>query len=349
MLAMYVCYLVYLKNMVVCKTSADKLKRLFFGLMIGFCCFNIVQRENILWGFQTAFMMVALFSVFCFYYFHRWYTERKSRYILISMTAGSIAAFSSFHGLFVFLVIIGMLFLLFLSRQKMCLKYIFLIIWTILILMIYFHDYSVPWGWGHGKYFMKSLPETVFAFFACIGGPFLLPRMNVSAIAFGIFLFFFGLSLTLYLITKRKIARHIFPLCLVYFGYAFCGAIAAGRSGMGVGAALASRYTTFSLFIIIGLAIIVYTEFNTGGKLKKMKRLAVGTVNLFLALSLLQYLSIGKLVENARSAKIRQTILLDYKNQTLDALELSYPWKDIDSAYSRIGILEKNRWSVFNQ
>jgi hypothetical protein len=348
MLAMYVCYLVYLKNVVVCKTSADKLKRLFFCLMMGFCCFNIVQQGNILWGFQTAFMMVASFSVFCFYYFHRWYAEKKSRYILISMTAGSIAAFSSFHGLFVSLVIIGIFFLLFLSGQRMRLKYIFFVIWTILIFMIYFHDYSAPSG--HGKYFMKTSPETAFAFFTGIGGPFGLPRVSVPATAFGIFLFFFGLSLTIYLIKKRKITRHIFPLCLVYFGYAFCGAVAVGRSRMGgVGAALASRYTTFSLFIIIGLAIIIYTEFNTREKLKMIKRLAVGIVNLFLILSLLQYLFIGTMVESTRSAKTRQTILLDYKNQTLDALELSYPWKDIDSAYSRIEILEKNRWSVFNQ
>jgi hypothetical protein len=347
MSAMYVCYLVYLKDMIVCETSSDKLKRLFFGLMMGFCCFNIVQRENITWGFQTAFVMVASFSVFCFYYFYRWYTEKKFCYILISMTAGFIASFSSIHGLLVFPVIIGVLFLLLLSGEKIHLKYIFLVIWTVLIFIIYFYDYSAPSG--HGKYFMKSLPETTLSFFAGIGSPFFLSRLIFPAIAFGILLFFFGLSFTVYLIIKRKAAKHIFPLCLVYFGYAFCGAIAVGRSGMGIETVLPSRYTTFSLFVIIGLAIIVYTEFNIGGERKKLKRLAVRIVNLFLILSLLQYLFIGQLVENTHKAKIRQTVLLDYKNQTLDTLKSSYPWTDIDSAYSRIEILEKNRWSVFNR
>jgi hypothetical protein len=347
MSAMYTCYLVYLKDMIVCETSSDKLKRLFFGLMIGFCCFNIVQHENITWGFQTAFMMVASFSVCCFYYFYRWYTEKKFCYILISMTAGFIASFSSIHGLFVFPVIVGVLFLLLLSGEKIHSKYIFLVIWTVLIFIIYFYDYSAPSG--HGKYFMKSLPETALSFFAGIGSPFFLSRLIVPAIVFGIFLFFFGLSFTIYLIMKRRTAKHIFPLCLIYFGYAFCGAIAVGRSGMGIEAVLPSRYTTFSLFAIIGLAIIVYTEFNTGGELKKLKRLAVRIVNLFLILSLLQYLFIGQLAENAHNAKIRQTFLLDYKNQTLDTLKSSYPWTDIDSAYNQIRILEKNRWSIFSR
>jgi hypothetical protein len=317
--------------------------------MMGFCCFNIVQHENITWGFQTAFMMVASFSVFCFYYFYRWYTEKKFCYILISMTAGFIASFSSIHGLFVFPVIIGVLFLLLFSGEKIHLKYILLVIWTILIFMIYFHDYSTPLE--HEKYFMKSLSEATLSFFAAIGGPFFLPRLPVvSAIVFGIFLFFFGLSFTVYLIIKKKTARHIFPLCLIYFGYAFCGAIAVGRSGMGMGAVLPSRYTTFSLFVIIGLAIIVYTEFNTGGELKKLKRLAVRIFNLFMILLLLQYHSIGRLAGNTYGAKIRQTVLLDYKNQTLDTLKSSYyPWTDIDSAYRWIEILEKNRWSVFSR
>jgi hypothetical protein len=95
--------------------------------------------------------------------------------------------------------------------------------------------------------------------------------------------------------------------------------------------------------------MIVYTEFNISGKIAMLKYLAVGIVRLFLIIVLSQYVFMGVLVENARSAKTRQIELLDYRNQTLETLRSSYPWADIDSAYSRIGILEKNRWSVFSQ
>jgi hypothetical protein len=346
---MYGLYLVYLKNTIKGKTSFDKLKRMFFSLILGFCCFNIVQHENILWGFQVGFFMVAAFSVLCFYGLYRGFTEKNSFYLLFSALMGFISAFSSIHGLFVFPVIIIILFLLFLSGEKIPFKYVlFVSICMVIIYTIYFYDYSGV-SYHQKYYYINSLYKAVLFFFAALGSPFAFRVLPVStpAIAAGILLFLFGITLTIYSIFKKKVREYIFPLCLIYFGYAFCGAVAIGRSGSGIGMALLSRYTTFALFAIIGLAIIMYSEFNALKQTGKLGYIVINGIRLMMIILLLQYIFIGDLAAKAYSAKVRQAAILNYKNQTLDTLRNSYPWTDLESAYNYIEILEKNRWSLF--
>jgi hypothetical protein len=348
MLAMYACYLLHLKTNIVCKTAPLKVKRLFFGLAAGFCCFNIIQSENILWGFQTGFLMTAAFSVICFYCFSRWYTGKKFRYLFISMASGFIASFSSMQGLFIFPAAAGVVFLLFLSGEKPRLKYMLpLVILAIFTFTLYFYDYSPPVH--HGVYFMKSPARAALSFFMCIGNIFPF-RSVILYLAAGMLIFALSASLTVYLIIKKKVAEHIFPLCLIYFGCAFCASIALGRSGMGWQAVLASRYTTFSLFIPTGLALMAPAEFNNAAPLTAFNRLVKGSVSLILIVLLSsQCFVIPHLMESAALAKTRQAVLRDYKNQTLQTLQSLYPWPDFDSAYRAIGILEKNRWSVFSE
>jgi hypothetical protein len=343
--AIYGCYLVYVRDTIICVASSEKLRRLFLALSLGFCCLNIAQHDNILWGFQVGFVMVAAFSVFCFYYFYRGCTSNKFRYFLVSAVAGFVASFSSLHGLFVFPVIIGVMFLLFISGETIPLKYVFFIIlWTVFTYAIYFYDYSSPPG--HQSHFMKSFLELILSFFAVLGTPFTF-RFTALAVIAGILLFFFGILLTMFLTVKKRVGRYVFPLSLIFFGYAFCGAVAIGRSGMGVEGTLASRYATFSLFVFTGLVIIVYTEFHHVEKTEILKCIAVQGIRVLLIVLLSQYVFIGDLVNNVYASKTRQAQIIDYRNQTLDALRSSYPWTDIDSAYGQIGILEKNRWSVF--
>jgi ACR3 family arsenite efflux pump ArsB len=64
-----------------------------------------------------------------------------------------------------------------------------------------------------------------------------------------------------YIIINKTIKRNIFPLCLQLFGYIFCLSITMGRVGFGLHQGLSSRYTTFSLFIVIGLLLMFYNEF----------------------------------------------------------------------------------------
>jgi hypothetical protein len=346
--AMYGFYIAYLKKTIRCETQSDKLKRLFLGLILGFCCFNLVQIENILFGFQTAFFMVGVFSVSSFYFFYRCYAENKNLYLILSVASGFIAAFSSFHGVLVFPVILLLLLLLRVSGGKPPVKCIFaIIIMTILTYIIYF--YNLQSQSNQLQYLIKHFFQAVIYFFAAVGSPFtfLLP---IPAFIIGILLFFAGISLTVYLILGKKICKYIFPLCLLYFGYAFCAAIAIGRSQSGIWQSLSSRYTTFSLFVFIGLLIILYSESADEKKPVLLKYSVAGLRCLLIVLLFLQYIYFGGAIYTAGSTKDRISGLHNYRNESLDALRQNYPlWKDIDSARGYIEILEKNRWSVFSR
>jgi hypothetical protein len=346
--AMYGVYIVYLRKTIKCESQSDKLKRLFLCLIVGFCCFNLVQIENILFGFQVAFFMIGAFSVSSFYFFYRYYTEKKSLYLILSVASGFIAAFSSFHGVLVFPVILLLLLLLRISGEKTPVKCVFtIIIVTILTYIIYF--YNLQSQSDQLRYLLKHFFQAAIYFFTAVGSPFtfLLP---IPAFIFGLLLFFAGISLTVYLILEKKIRNYIFPLCLLYFGYAFCAAIAIGRSHAGIWQSLSSRYTTFSLFVFIGLLIIVYTESAGGKKHILLNYFASGIRFLLVVLLFLQYIYFGGSIYTAGSTKGRISSLRNYQNESMDTLRQNYPlWRDIDSAREYIGILEKNRWSVFSQ
>jgi hypothetical protein len=217
--------------------------------------------------------------------------------------------------------------------------------WMVLTYTAYFRGYSILWPIDH--YFMKSFFGVILSFFAVLGIPFTFRLVVPAAIAAGILLSLFGILLTIHLIIEKRVVKYIFPLCLVYFGYTFCGAVAIGRSEQSGGGVLASRYATFSLFVLIGLMIIIYAEYFATEKPEKLKYIAVLVIRFLLIVLLLQYFFVGELIDKAYVLKIRQFQMLDYKNQILDTLRSSYPWTDIDSAHEMIETLKKNRWSVF--
>jgi hypothetical protein len=226
--ATYIVYLVYLKRTIKCETSTDRLKCLFLGLILGFYCFNLVQVENTIWGFQLGFFMVGIFSVLCFYFFYRSFTENKNLFLLFSMIFGFIAAFSSFHGIFAFPVILFVLFLLRLSGEKIHIKYFLtIVLTTILTYGVYFSGLK---GQPDAmRIFPKYFLQIIVYFFTAVGNSFTF-LFTAPAFITGMLLVVIGITITIYLILKKKIRAHIFPLCLIYFGYAFCIAIAGGRS-----------------------------------------------------------------------------------------------------------------------
>jgi hypothetical protein len=350
----YIVYLVYLKRTIKCETSADRLKRLFLGLIIGFYCFNLVQVENTIFGFQVGFFMVVVFSVLCFYFFYRSFTENINLYLFFSMIAGFIASFSSLHGLFVFPVIFGVLLLLYFSGEKIRAKYILTVILTAVpTYVIYF--YGIESLSNKAQYSVKQFFQMIIYFLTAVGNPFTF-LLNVPAVIAGTLLVATGIAVTIYLIRKKKTQEYIFPLCLLYFGYAFCAAIALGRSTISyidvttTQPPIMSRYTTFSLFVIIGQTIIAYTELIVHKKIDKLIAVTINLVrSLLVVLFLLQFVFLAATIYSSRTLQLRQTDLLNYRIQTKDRLNYIISPIDPDTAHEYIEFLEKNRWSVFSR
>jgi hypothetical protein len=334
----YITVIIYLSNN---DDASLKVKSILLRLALGFCFFNIVQRENILWGFQIGFFMVAAFSVICLFFFYKWLEKNNPLYFMVSIMAGIIASFSSIHGLFVFPVMLFNLILLFFSKEKDSKRGILLMaIISVCIYAFYFYNYHKPQH--HPDFFGGSLINILIYFIVALGG---FSGNIFFAVPVGLLVFFGGLSLAVYLLKKKRIKNNIFPLALLFYGYLFCISITMGRVGFGVGQAFSSRYTTFSMLSALGFILLVYNEFISNNK--KHYKKAFYCLYILLSIIVINNFDIVPLKKQHDDRKNRQYELLHYKEQSLETLQVNYPWKNLEDAYKDIGILKERKWSLF--
>ena len=81
------------------KFSEFSLVDLVYALILGFCLFSLAQYENLLWGFQIAWILVEFCAVMGLIAFCLYIDTRKRKYIVISLILAFVSSFSSLHGL----------------------------------------------------------------------------------------------------------------------------------------------------------------------------------------------------------------------------------------------------------
>ncbi|MDR2462183.1 MAG: hypothetical protein LBD30_00170, partial [Verrucomicrobiales bacterium] len=89
------------------KATAPEPGRMLLGVAVGFCVFNVVQVENMLWGFQVAWFMLLFFAVAAFHWFAKWAEGGRRRDMMLCLLCGLASGLSSFHGLLVLPTILG--------------------------------------------------------------------------------------------------------------------------------------------------------------------------------------------------------------------------------------------------
>jgi hypothetical protein len=332
--------------------SISNLKKIFTGILIGLICFNIAQFENILWGFQLAWFMIVFFAILSFWFFYLSYLNNSNRYFIFSIVSAIIASMSSAQGLFVLPSIMGIHFLLFLSKERIHIpKLIVLIVSFVLMTAIYLMNYVPP---GYPGITGIHIIRLVLYFFVALGSPLVLHGFGgwstlLYSALLGFMLFLAVVFIMLVLLKRKKVKDNIFPLCLIIFGFIFCFFIDIGRIGLGnISQALSSRYITFSSFVITGLLLISLREFMAK-KNKKASRFPFLCIFSLFIVMLIQNTNFSILQDTREFRNRNAVILLDYKNQPLDELRRFYPWNDIDTARQTIAILESRNWSVFHE
>jgi hypothetical protein len=370
--AIYLMIYLYVKQTNPDETFTGKQNAVAVLLLTGFCCFNTVQWENLLWSSSIAFVTATCFIVFTFYLFNRWYATKKTVYFICSIAQGIIASFSSAMGLFALPVLLCIIALLFFTGKKIRLRYV------ISILIVCAATFILCAGnrtdWINKIDIMDgaaSLARALVFFLAALGSP-LLPAEKellgisslIPAVLAGFAVTIAWISLIIYLILKRKITHHVFPLALVLFGIIFCFSIALGRSsenmvnghnistpGLGnwriLSMALSSHYTGFSFLTIIGLVIIAWIEFIAGKGGKVGRKITITALSIVALLVLIENTDLYVLKHFADDRREVQGYIRTYMEQPLKNLSRSLFWQDLESARRDIGILEKRRWSVF--
>ncbi|MFP3041966.1 hypothetical protein LQZ19_09105 [Treponema primitia] len=340
----YLSLISYLKH--ITKNQNSKMN-IFIALLLGFIVFDTIQIENLLWGFQIGFIMVNCFAVLSFYLFHIWTFSNKNKYLIFSLIAAVVSAFSALHGLFVLPVILCIMGIDSFSKKEFVAKnYIYILIPLIFVYTFYFYNYhKVPY---HPDYFGAPLYKLPLYFFCVLGSP-LIPRyynqfdLVFRTVFMGFIIFSTNIIITIYLIRKKKVNMNIFPLCLIYFSFVFCASLTMGRVGFGIGQALSLRYTSCVLLGIAGLVLIIFNEFIINNR---KQFVAYGLFALFF-LIMAQNTDFSSLRNYSELRKMQQNILLDYRNQPLENLKNIRSWNDYESAKERIELIESHKWSVF--
>ena len=322
-------------------------------LLIGFSCYNTMQYENFLWGFQIGFLMVLAFAVLAFYHLDLAVRTGGAGHLAITVLAGIGASMSALHGLFVWPVF-GILWVLArLSSEKISAKISTAMLAVgILSCAAYFSGYQKPAC--HPDYLAGGGGKAIAYFFAAVGSTG-AARYALWAVSTGALIFAVSLILCIHLLRTKRVKAYLFPIGLVLFGYAVAASLAIGRAGLkdGVAGAMTSRYSTYSILIYVGILLVVYGEYflrvPASDRPGWGRKFCLGGVALLGACVLIKnviYLLPARKWREDRKAGIE--ITRNYRNATWEQLKTVGPFADRQHALESIGIMEERGWGPFS-
>ncbi|MFN6559636.1 MAG: hypothetical protein RMY28_007490 [Nostoc sp. ChiSLP01] len=223
-----------------------------FNITISILTFSLTQYENWLWGFQIAWFLIntcVITAVFILVVFKNWLPNLR---ISLASLCCLIASFSSAHGLLSWLALIPSLYLV---EGKSNQKKIRLLVWMILFtscVAIYSIGYQKP-SHHPGILFILQNPLIATEYFMTIIGSSVstnvLPPIVTGVPIFFSFLFFSVFCIKNYQSEFTNNAGSW--LSIGWFATLFAIMTTIGRAGFGVEQALASRYRTVLILLVI--------------------------------------------------------------------------------------------------
>lgn len=233
--------------------------------LFSFTLLSLGQYENLLYGFQTTFILPALTGVLAFYFIEKANTPDETSPSAAALAAAAvcatIASFSSAMGLLVWVIGAAQL-----AANTGLKKWKFLLVWSVIGAaqwLLYFHGYAKP---DASPSMLAALHTPVrYAVFLLTMLGNVIVTLKLPALAAGT-----GATLAAFWGARRlrgelRFKDISFWLALMGYGLCTAGIIALGRCGFGLGQALASRYTSFTALIYIGLlGILLEMSVNRG-------------------------------------------------------------------------------------
>ena len=238
---------------------------------MAFLVFSLRQYENMLWGFQIGFFMVVAAALAAFFGLSALKNERYAWIFGGTLLASTVAAFSSIHGLLVWPVGLGQLFIAPLGRR---LKIVLSAVWA----TIGAAEWSVYFiGWTKPTYH----PPIGFSwrYLATIVGAALTTR-DTMALWAGVLLLVLTAAALAIVFFKRQWPEQSFWLATMAFTLGSLGAITAGRSGFTEAFALTSRYATASIPLVVAIYAIFASQ-----SAKKLNMIGISLMSVVLVMA----------------------------------------------------------------
>lgn len=240
----------------------NSLLRKTLSLVIFILIFSWLQRENLIWGFQSQFVLAQFLPLLAFFLIHKSHIEysRSNCFFITACIVGVLAVGTMANGI---LTLPLMSFLAILLGFNIW-RIVLLVSISLASIFLYFYNYTSPEGHGSItneilenpigviEYFLVYIGKPFYYFFASLLGS---EKSLVITKFFGLVfvLLFTYISFKAIKTTKHKSIN----LCLVTFLIYICGsgaATAGGRLAFGVDQALSSRYFTP---VLIGWSILL--------------------------------------------------------------------------------------------
>jgi hypothetical protein len=219
--------------------------------------FSVVQYENTLWGFQMAWYLVLLSLAVAIIVLDRFALNWP-----LFLTATAVAVVGSFSSLQGLLIWPAGLVLLFHRRRPVS----FIVAWIVAALasvVLYFYNFNQNIAQpDHNYAFHHPIVAIKFLLFAVgdVAGkpiPFQGP-INYAVVLFGLVIVVLAVGvLVVYGMPRDENSGSPIGIALIIFGLLFAMTVTLGRVDLGYWVASGSRYTTFDLLTLIGIAMTI--------------------------------------------------------------------------------------------
>lgn len=247
----------------------QKKDKFLYFLPVVFLLFQPQYTGSIYWAISALQNLLVLLFVSLTIYF---IDDKRRSFFVLAIVFAVLSAFTNGNGLFVFLIILGIL--MYRRRFHDALLWLFV---TILVFAVYFHGYIMP---EHKQYYIdfSNMGQAVIYFFAFIGSSVSLnfPIFKIMLSGFSeaqitILISVIGVIILLYSIflIKNKYYKKNIKIS-AFFVFLFVCALSAAlmRPGHGLTQAFSSRYKIISVLFLIFIYISA-AEIIQAGKLKK--------------------------------------------------------------------------------
>ena len=330
------------------------------SVLSGLGIFNTCQHENLLLGFQIAWVIVMAASVGSFFFFSQYYENGKRRDIVLALLLAVLASFSSLHGLIIWVAYFCLAVLLLISKERFPKGGFIAVFITAAITFIM---YFTGWHSVSQHYGLRGIgTDNILSFFLGEVGGSLLPGGSSASYILGFILVVSAVILIFSLALHEEVAslfKYIGPMLV---GLGSCLACAIGRGSH----ELASRYYINSLLFVVFFFLLIYfiikrkwqiyLEENSSLPRKMVSRSFFSILIICECVCMILFVSrnLGGLEECKASKEFRQQIrdiVANYKDVPDEQLGRTYPFPDVNSGAELVRpvceFLEKNKMSVF--
>ena len=223
----------------------------------GILFFSLAQYENWLWGFQVAWFWIVFCGIAAIALIaQRTQPDRLDRNFWLAVLLCTLASFSSAHGMLTWFAIAPCLLFAGARLRSTLLPFG---LWCGLgatAIGIYFYGYESPNDTIDRSYAFAHPLEGLRYFTTLVGGGVVNDSLSRATVAGGFVLVGF-IACGLWFLRDRAVRPQLSPwLALGSLTIGFSAITAIGRTSLGIGSAMASRYVTISVLLVIAFVQI---------------------------------------------------------------------------------------------